>query len=158
MREEGVIKAWGVGVNTPQPILKLMDVADADLCLLARQYSLIDHATALHEVFPKARERGMKFVVGTSLNAGFISGSARFNYGAKNYQIPPEAIGKRERLRNVAARHGVDLRTAALHFSSAPDVAAALIVGVASPDQALANATAMKTKLPDGFWLDFDPS
>lgn len=154
MREEGVIKAWGVGVNTPEPILKLMEVADADVCLLARQYSLIDHATTLADVFPKARENGMRFVVGTSLNAGFISGSARFNYGAENYKIPPEAIEKRERLRAVAAKHGVDLRTAALHFSLAPDVAAALIVGVASPQQALANATAMKTKIPDAFWLD----
>ena len=88
MRDEGVIKGWGLGVNSPEPILKLMDVADANVCLLARQYSLIDHEKALHQVFPKARERGMAFVVGSSLNAGFISGSARFNYGKENYKIP----------------------------------------------------------------------
>ena len=29
LRDEGVIKAWGLGVNSPEPILKLMDVADA---------------------------------------------------------------------------------------------------------------------------------
>ncbi len=78
MRDEGVIKGWGLGVNSPEPILKLIDVADANICLLARQYSLIDHENAVHRVFPKARERGMSFVVGSSLNAGFISGSARF--------------------------------------------------------------------------------
>ena len=65
-----------------------MDVADANVCLLARQYSLIDHENALHQVFPKARERGMRFVVGSSLNAGFISGSPRFNYGKESYKIP----------------------------------------------------------------------
>src|ERR1700729_3213708 len=119
MREEGTIKGWGLGVNPPEPILKLLDGADANVCLLARQYSLVDHANALHEVFPKARERGMAFVIGSSLNAGFISGSARFNYGKDNYKIPPEAIEKRDRLRAVAARHGVDLLTAALQFSSA---------------------------------------
>ena len=59
MRDEGMIKGWGLGVNSPEPILKLMDVADANVCLLARQYSLIDHENALHQVFPKARERGM---------------------------------------------------------------------------------------------------
>src|SRR3984885_6225848 len=102
MRDEGTIKGWGLGVNSPEPILKLMDVADANVCLLARQYSLMDHKNALHQVFPKARERGMGFVVGSSLNAGFISGSARFNYGEQNYEIPDGAIDKRTRLRAVA--------------------------------------------------------
>lgn len=152
MRDEGLIKAWGLGVNSPEPILKVMDVADADVCLLARQYSLIDHENALRQVFPKARERGMKFVVGSSLNAGFISGSARFNYGQDNYRIPAEAIEKRNRLRAVATGYGVDLRTAALQFSAAPDVAAALVVGCANPQQVLADYTSLKTKIPAAFW------
>ena len=154
MRDEGVIKGWGLGVNSPEPILKLMDVADANVCLLARQYSLIDHERALHQVFPKARECGMTFVVGSSLNAGFLSGSARFNYGKENYKIPVQAIAKRDRLRAIAARHGVDLRTAALQFSIAPDVAAALVVGCSSPEQALADYTSLETRIPDAFWSD----
>ncbi len=154
MRDEGVIKGWGLGVNSPEPILKLLDVADADVCLLARQYSLIDHENALHQVFPKARACGMAFVVGSSLNAGFISGSARFNYGKENDKIPAEVIEKREQLRAVAARYGVDLRTAALQFSIAPDVAAALIVGCSSPQQALADYTSLQTSIPQAFWSD----
>jgi D-threo-aldose 1-dehydrogenase len=154
MRDEGMIKGWGLGVNSPEPILKLMNAADANICLLARQYSLIDHENALRQVFPKAREFGMAFVVGSSLNAGFISGSARFNYGKENYEIPGEAIAKRTRLRAVAARHGVDLRTAALQFSIAPDVAVALVVGCASPQQVLADYTSLKTRIPPRFWSD----
>jgi D-threo-aldose 1-dehydrogenase len=154
LRDEGVIKGWGLGVNSPEPILKLMDVADANVCLLARQYSLVEHEKALHEVFPKAREHGMRFVVGSSLNAGFISGSARFNYGKDNYKIPNEAIEKRDRLRAVAARHGVDLRTAALQFSIAPDVAAALVVGCSNREQVLADYTSLETTIPHVFWSD----
>ncbi|MGA7355348.1 MAG: aldo/keto reductase [Candidatus Cybelea sp.] len=154
LRDEGVIAGWGLGVNSPEPILKLMDVADANVCLLARQYSLIDHSNALHRVFPKARERGMRFVVGSSLNAGFISGSARFNYGSENYKIPAGVIEKRGRLRAVAARHGVDLRTAALQFSSAPDVGAALVVGCSNPQQVLADYTSLSTKIPAEFWSE----
>jgi D-threo-aldose 1-dehydrogenase len=154
LRDEGVIKGWGLGVNSPEPILKLMEMADANVCLLARQYSLIDHANALHQIFPKARGRGMGFVVGSSLNAGFISGSARYNYGEENYKIPAEVIEKRVRLRAVADRYAVDLRTAALQFSLAPDVAAALIVGCANAGQALANYTSVQTKIPAAFWSD----
>ena len=154
MRDEGVIKGWGLGVNSPGPILRLMEVAEDNICLLARQYSLIDHADALHRVFPKARECGMRFVVGSSLNAGFISGSARFNYGKENYKIPAGVIEKRARLQAVAARHGVDLRTAALQFSIAPDVAAALVVGCANPQQVLANYTSLQSQIPDAFWSE----
>jgi D-threo-aldose 1-dehydrogenase len=154
MRDEGMIKGWGLGVNSPEPILKLMDVADANVCLLARQYSLIDHENAVRQVFPKARERGMAFVVGSSLNAGFISGSARFNYGKDNYKIPRGVIEKRARLREVAARYGVDLRTAALKFSIAPDVAVALVVGCSNPQQVLADYTSLKTNIPHAFWSD----
>ena len=99
MREEGIIKGWGLGVNRPEPILKLLDVADPDVCLLASQYSLIDHKNALQHVFPAARAKGVSFVVGSSLNAGFISGSQRYNYGKENYKIPQPIIEKRERLR-----------------------------------------------------------
>jgi D-threo-aldose 1-dehydrogenase len=96
----------------------------------------------------------MRFVVGSSLNAGFISGSARFNYGSENYKIPAGVIEKRCRLRAVAARHGVDLRTAALQFSSAPDVAASLVVGCSNPQQVLADYTSLNTKVPPEFWSE----
>jgi D-threo-aldose 1-dehydrogenase len=79
----------------------------------------IDHANALNSVFPVARERDVKFVIGSSLNAGFISGSLRYNYGKSAWNIPRKYIEKREKLRAVAAKFGADLRTAALQFSAA---------------------------------------
>ena len=49
MRDED---AWGICVNKPEPILRVMQESDPDVCLLASQYSLIDHANALNNVFP----------------------------------------------------------------------------------------------------------
>ena len=152
LRDEGVIRAWGVGVNTPMAILKVIEDADPDVCLCARQYSLIDHENALHEVCPAVRAKNVSLVIGSSLNAGFISGSPRLNYGKTNFQIPPEAIAKRDQLRAVAARHGVDLRTAALQFSAAAPEAVALVVGARSADQIREDWNAMQAKIPSAFW------
>jgi len=105
MRKEGVIKGWGIGVNTPEPILRVMQESDPDVCLLASQYSLIDHANALNNIFPVARKRNVKFVIGSPLNAGFISGSPRYNYGKTSWNIPRQHIEKRE-----AARGGRAIR------------------------------------------------
>jgi D-threo-aldose 1-dehydrogenase len=154
MREEGVIKGWGIGVNTPEPILRVFSEADPDVCLMASQYSLIDHKNALNQLFPAVRKKNASLVVGSSLNAGFISGSPRYNYGKDSYKIPVEFLEKRKRLREVAANHGVDLRTAALQFSAAPDVAAALVVGASSEQQILADYTSMQTKIPAEFWAE----
>ena len=139
MREEGLIKGWGIGVNTPEPILRVLSEADPDVCLMASQYSLIDHKNALDQLFPAVRKKNASLVVGSSLNAGFISGSPRYNYGKDSYKIPAEFLEKRKKLREVAANHGVDLRTAALQFSASPDVAAALIVGASNEQQILAD-------------------
>jgi D-threo-aldose 1-dehydrogenase len=154
MRDEGIIRAWGIGVNTPQPILKVMDDADPDVCLCARQYSLIDHADAARELFPVARKKNVSLVIGSSLNAGFISGSPRYNYGKENFKIPTAAIEKREKLRKVAARYGVDLRTAALQFSAAPDVAVALVVGARSHQQIAEDYNSLQAKIPSEFWAE----
>ena len=154
MREEGIIKGWGLGVNRPEPILRVLEVADPDVCLLASQYSLIDHKNALNNIFPAVRRKDVSLVIGSSLNAGFISGSPRYNYGKDSYKIPAAYIEKRKRLREIAANHGVDLRTAALQFSAAPDVAAALVVGVSRERQILEDYTSMQTKIPAEFWAD----
>jgi len=154
MRDEGIIRAWGIGVNTPQPILKAINDADPDVCLCARQYSLIDHANAVNEVFPAVREKNVSLVIGSSLNAGFISGSPRYNYGKENFRIPAVVIEKREKLRAVAARYGVDLRTAALQFSAAPDVAVALVVGARSDRQIQEDYNSLQTKIPSEFWAE----
>jgi hypothetical protein len=56
MREEGIIKEHARA-------LRVMQECDPDVCLLASQHSLIDHANALNNVFPVARQRNVKFFV-----------------------------------------------------------------------------------------------
>jgi D-threo-aldose 1-dehydrogenase len=154
MRNEGIIRAWGVGVNTPYEILKVIEDADPDVCLYAHQYSLIDHTNALNEVFPVVRAKNVSLVIGAALNAGFISGSPRYNYGKENFKIPPEVLQKLVRLRAVAQRHGVDLRTAALQFSAAASEAVALVVGAASERQIQEDWNSMRATIPNDFWSE----
>ncbi|WP_218565083.1 MULTISPECIES: aldo/keto reductase [unclassified Pseudomonas] len=152
MRDEGIIRGWGVGVNTPNAILKVIEDADPDVCLCARQYSLIDHEDTVTRLFPAVRAKQVSLVMGSSLNAGFISGSSRYNYGKQNFMIPAAVLAKRDRLRAVAARHGVDLRTAALQFSASASEAVALVVGAHSDQQILEDYNSMQAKIPSEFW------
>lgn len=149
MREEGIIKAWGLGVNTIEPALKTIEVADPDIFLSATQYSLIKHEDALHRLFPACEKRNISIVSGAPLNAGFLAGVARYDYAGV---FPPGVQEKRERIRSVALKHGVDLRTAALQFAAAPQVVSAVIPGIRSATQATQNAVAFRSAIPAAFW------
>jgi D-threo-aldose 1-dehydrogenase len=54
----------------------------------------------------------------------------------------------------IRARHGVDLQTAALQFSTMPDIASALVVGAASEQQIVADYSSMLVKIPAEFWAE----
>src|SRR5690606_39314121 len=151
MREEGLIKAWGFGVNTIEPILRAIDDSDPDIFLSACQYSLIHHIDDLDKVFPKVAERNLSIVVGAPLCAGFLAGKNRYLYGK---EIPEFAAQKLERLKTVAQRHEVDLLAASLQFSAAPDVVSAVIPGAHTVEQVQENVAAFKKEIPKAFWDD----
>jgi len=149
MREEGIIKGWGFGVNTVEPILKAMEVADPDIFLSACQYSLIHHEDDLNKVFPKAEEKDISIVVGAPLCAGFLSGQDRYLYGGK---FPAGVKDKLAAIQKVASRHKVEVRTAALQFCAAPEVVSAVIPGAHTVQQAQENAASFSAKIPSDFW------
>ena len=151
LRDEGIIKGWGLGVNCPEPILKTIDAADPDVFLLASQYSLIDHGYALKHVFPAIRERNLSLVMGSNLNAGFLSGSERYNYDLQK-PIKQEYLQKRDQLRAIAQQYEVDLRTASLQFALYPDVAVSVIPGARTGEQVAQNVESLHASIPEDFW------
>jgi len=151
MREEGLIKGWGMGVNTPEPILKSMQVADPDLMLVAIQYSLLDHEHALNELFPAMEKKGVKAVIGGPLNSGLLGGKPRYNYST---DIPAEMQSKKDKIAAIAQKHGVSLVTLALQFSAAHPVVSSVIPGASTAAQAKENAAALTRPVPPALWKE----
>ena len=96
MRDEGLIKAWGMGVNTPDPALRAIEVADPDIFLLACQYSLLDHQRALDDTFPKLAERDISVIVGSPPTQRGVVCAA--SYEARQFKVrsamPSRTAGK----------------------------------------------------------------
>ena len=151
MKDEGLIKAWGFGVNTLPPLLKCLEVANPDVFLSACQYSLVHHEEALEKLFPKCEEKNVSLVNGAPLNFGFLSGRDRYNYGKT---IPGNMLTRREKIQEVCRKHAVELRSAALQFSAYPAVMCATIPGARNASQARANVESMSAKIPADFWKE----
>ncbi|GAA4321509.1 aldo/keto reductase [Pontixanthobacter gangjinensis] len=153
MREEGLIKGWGLGVNTIEPIVKTLEDTDADpdLFLSAIQYSLVHHKKSLDELFPVIEKHKVGLMAAAPFNAGLLSGQDRYNYGG---EMPDEKVEKLNGIKDVAKKHKVDLSTASIQFSFAPDVVNTVLAGASKPEQIRENARAFDVKIPAEFWKD----
>lgn len=149
LREEGVIRAWGLGVNRVEPCVLSLERADPDVFLLAGRYSLLNQP-ALEVLFPRCAGRGVHVVVGGPYNSGLIAGGKTFEY----QEASPERVAARDRLAAIAERHGVDLRAAALQFCAAHPVVASVIPGTKNPERVRQNVVLMDQPIPAGFWTE----
>lgn len=151
MRNEGLIKAWGFGINRPEAavLAATTEGPTPDIVLLACQYSIIDHEEAHKKTFPALAAKGITVTLGTPLNDGFLGGRNRYHFSDK---LPPGVVEKRAQIAEIAKRHGIDIRTAALQFAAAPSIVSTVLAGSRAPGQVEANIQSLKVSIPAAFW------
>ncbi|OBJ12665.1 D-threo-aldose 1-dehydrogenase [Mycobacterium sp. 1482292.6] len=150
LRDEGVIKGWGLGVNRTEPVELLLGLTEVepDGTLLAGRYTLLDHEHALQRVMPTAAAKGVDIVIGGPYSSGILAGGSHFEYG----KAPLEITAKVERIRSICDHHGVPIKAAALQFSLAHPASAAVIPGGSKPEHIIEDYAALQAKIPDDFW------
>ncbi len=149
MRKRGEIKAWGLGVNLVESAMAALEQSDPDVFLVAGRYTLLDH-TALGQLFPACAARGVKIVLGGPYNSGLLAGGTTFNYEAAQ----PAMVARAQAIGAICARHGVNLKAAALQFCAAHPVVATVIPGARKPDEVRENAAMMGAPIPGALWAD----
>lgn len=146
-RAEGSIRAYGLGVNRVEPCLMALEHADPDLFLLAGRYTLLDH-TALDALFPACAARGVRIIIGGPYNSGLLAGGTTFDYET----APPDLAAKARRIAAHCARHGVDIKAAALQFCATHPVVATVIPGSRTAGEMRQNAAMMAAPIPAALW------
>ena len=90
LRDQGVIRAFGGGINDWEICQALAERGDFDLFLLAGRYTLLEQE-ALASFLPLCEARGIGIVIGGPYNSGILATGAR--PGAfYNYEPAPPAI------------------------------------------------------------------
>jgi D-threo-aldose 1-dehydrogenase len=152
LREEGVIKGWGLGVNRTEPVELMLELSDAKPTgtLLAGRYTLLDHEHALQRLLPAAEAKGVDIVVGGPYSSGILAGGAHFEYAA----APPAIVAKVQRIKALTERHNVPLKAVALQFALAHPAVAAVIPGATRPERVREDHAALTVAIPDDFWRE----
>lgn len=150
LREEGVIRAFGAGVNEWEPCKWLMERGDFDLFLLAGRYTLLEQESL--GFLNAAAERGVGIVIGGPYNSGILATGPR--PGAMwNYGPAPEAVlARAARLQEICARHSVRLVDAAFRFPLFHPAVVSVIPGGAGLAEMESNIAAAAAEVPGALW------
>ncbi len=153
LREQGVIKAFGAGVNEWQVCQIMLERGDFDLFLLAGRYTLLEQE-ALESFLPMCERRGTGIVLGGPYNSGILATGPKpgawFNYEP----APQEILGKVAQIEALCKSHNVQLIEAALNFPLTHPAVVSLIPGGQSAAEVRGNFEILSAKIPAGLWTD----
>jgi len=154
LQADGDITGWGVGVNGVDICLRVLEVADPDVILLAGRYTLADQQ-ALPALLPRCVERGVAIVLGGPFNSGILATGAAPAQGEPMFDYGPAPMEVRARvaaIERVCAAFGVPLQAAALQFPRGHPAVACVLAGARSAKEATTNATLARWPIPAAFW------
>ena len=153
LRDEGAVKAIGVGVNNWEVMLDFMRQGDFDTLLVAGRYTLLEQE-ALDELLPLCERRNTALVIGGGFNGGILATGAV--PGAKwNYAPAPDHImAKVKRIETVCAIYNVPLPAAALQFLLAHPAVASHVPGTRDVTQMEQNIALVGHPIPNDFWQE----
>jgi D-threo-aldose 1-dehydrogenase len=149
LRDEGVVRAIGVGANHTGVLCRFAREADPDCFLVAGRYTALDR-TAAGELLPLCEQRGIAVIVGGVFNSGVLVGGNTFDYEP----APPEVVARVERLRETCARHGVPLPAAAVQFPLQHPAVATALVGCRTPEEVAEDVRLANLDVPDALWKE----
>jgi D-threo-aldose 1-dehydrogenase len=153
LREQGVVRAIGVGLNEHVMCERFARAGDFDTMLLAGRYSLLEQP-ALATFLPLAQAKNIAVLLGGVFNSGILATGAVAD-ARYNYQIAPERVRLQVlRIEAICASHSVRLADAALQFALAHPAVTSLVLGAVTPDEVRRNLASVAAFIPDAFWND----
>ncbi len=151
LRDQGVIVAFGAGINEWEPGQIMAERGDMDLFLLAGRYTLLEQES-LDSFLPLCEERGIGIVLGGPYNSGILATGAKpgafFDYDP----APKEILERVAKIEAVCAAHDTKLIEAALRFPLFHRSVVSVVPGGQSVDQVRSNRTILDAQIPNALW------
>lgn len=154
LREQGVLRSVGAGMNFSAELTRFVQETDVDTVMLAGRYTLLDR-TAEVDLLPACSERGVSIIAVGVYNSGILANpraGANFNYGA----APDETVQQALVLKELCESFDVPLRAVAVQFPLRNPVVATVAVGARTAEQVRDNVALLDTDVPDALWTEVD--
>lgn len=155
LRDQGVVGAIGVGMNSVAPLLRVVAEADVDAVMVAGRWTLLDRTA--RPLLQACTGHGVSVVAAAPFNSGLLSRpqppeDATFDYGP----APDALLARARRLARVCERNGTVLPRAAVRFPLREAVVAGVVAGFRSAGQVTSAASWAGDDLGDRAWAELD--
>lgn len=149
LRDEGVIRAVGVGMTQAPMLARFIRETDIDVVLEAGVYSLLD-TQALWELLPEAESRGVSVIAAQAMHGGLIDGAPNpmFRYRP----VDDETRAKVARIAGICHDHGIPTAAAAIQFPLGHPRVDCVLTGPGSSAQLRENQEWATLPIPSGVW------
>ena len=152
LRDEGVLRAVGAGMNQSAMPAEFVRRHDIDVIMLAGRYTLLEQG-ALDDLLPVAEARGVGIVAAAVYNSGLLAtprppADAHYDYA----QAPADLLARANALADVCEEFGITLPEAAIAFPLRHPAVVSVVVGLRTAAQVAETATRYEAVIPEEFW------
>jgi len=153
LREQGVVKAIGCGLNEWQACQAFAEAGDFDCFLLAGRYTLLEQES-LKSFLPLCEKRGIGIILGGPYNSGILASGAVKDAWFDYAPATANMLTKVADIEKICSSHGVPLKAAALQFPLHHPCVASVIPGTRGPAELDENLRVLDTQIPSELWRD----
>ena len=154
LRDAGVIRAVGCGMNQAEMLGRFVERVDLDCVLLAGRYTLLDRRGADH-LLPRCLERGVGVIVGGVFNSGLLIDPdlhQTYDYAPAR----PDVVKRAQSMRAACERHGVGLAAAAIQFALNHPAVCSVVIGARSAAEVHADVGDAQVTIPRALWDELE--
>lgn len=152
LRDQGVIREFGVGMNSSAMPARFVERVDLDVVMLAGRYTLLDQS-AMDDLLPLCSRRGVSVVAAGVFNSGILATDrpgTRYDY----LPAPWELIDRANRIADVCERHGCTLPQVAAWFPLSHPAVATVCLGARTASEVVRNVALFDKPVPEDVWRE----
>ncbi|MVA76209.1 aldo/keto reductase [Auraticoccus sp. F435] len=155
LRDEGLVRAWGAGMNQAGMLQRFAAETDADVMMLAGRHTLLEQRAG--ELFATCRRTGVAVVCAAVFNSGVLAeddpgAASHYNYGA----VPEDVLTRVRAIGELCREFGTTLPAAAIAYPLREPAVVSVALGMQSPDHVRQNLARVAQQVPDELFEALD--
>jgi D-threo-aldose 1-dehydrogenase len=156
MREEGIVRAVGVGSKDADVLTRAVRTGLIDLVMLSGRYTLLEQDSS-RELLAECERRGVGVVAVSVFNSGLLSrhevpDDATYEYA----QAPAAQLARARELAALAERHGATLPDLAVQYPLRHPAVRSVALGMRTAEQVGSNIERMDASIPEAAWTEIE--
>ncbi|MDO5661698.1 MAG: aldo/keto reductase [Brachybacterium sp.] len=156
MREEGLVRAVGVGSKDAEVLSRAVREAQIDLVMMSGRYTLLEQPAAA-DLLPACLDSGVDVVAVSVFNSGILARADVPDDATYEYSAAPRPLReKARRFADMAREHGLELPDLAVHYPLRHPAITSVVLGMRTASQVRQNVARLEKTVPDALWDQID--